>query len=137
MPYLCNADIHGRGAWTCCLDCSCDLAQADLQHPVVMVDVAEAQRAIPAGEEHLVRVRDPHRSLVREREVGVGSYGADGRVRAEDVEELRVEDLEEWWGRAGGVEELSDGVIAEGAVNAEDVEREGIYELSAIDIDGT
>ena len=102
-----------------------------------MVDVAEAQRAIPAGEEHLVRVRDPHRSLVREREVGVGSYGADGRVRAEDVEELRVEDLEEWWGRAGGVEELSDGVIAEGAVNAEDVEREGIYELSAIDIDGT
>ena len=137
MPYLCNADIHGRRAWPCCLDCSCDLAQADLQHPVVMVDVAEAQRAIPAGEEHLVRVGDPHRSLVREREVGVRSYGADGRVRAEDVEELWVENLEEWRGRAGGVEELSDGVIAEGAVNAEDVEREGIDELSAIDIDGT
>ena len=48
-----------------------------------------------------------------------------------------MEDLEEWWGRAGGVEEVGNGVLAEGAVNAEDVEREGIDELSAIDIDGT
>ena len=67
----------------------------------------------------------------------VRSYGADGRVWPEDVEELWVEDLEEWWGRAGGVEEVGNGVLAEGAVNAEDVEREGIDELSAIDIDGT
>ena len=101
-----------------------------------MVDVAEAKRtAVLACEEYLVSRWDPYWGFVREREVGVRSDGPDRRVRAEDLEELRVEDLEEGRGRVGGVEELCDGVFAEGRVNPEDVEREGIDELCVMDAD--
>ena len=132
--YLCNADIHGRRAWTCRLDCSRDFAQVDLRNPIIVVDVADARHvASPAREEYLVRLGDPYRSLVRERQRGIDGDGANFRVRPEDVEELGVEDLEEGWGRVGGVEELCNGVLAEGPVNAEDVEREGIDELWVMD----
>lgn len=136
-PYFRNGDIHGRRAWACLLNCLCHLAQVDLRHSVVMVDVAETERtAILAGEEHLVRLRVPNRCLVREREPRVSRDGADRGVRPEDLEEPGVEDLKERWGRVGGVEELSDGRFAEGPVNAEHVKREGIDELRVIDADG-
>ena len=99
-----------------------------------MVDVADARHvASPAREEYLVRLGDPYRGLVRECQRGIDRDGANFRVRPEDVEELGVEDLEEGWGRVGGVEDLCNGVLAEGPVNAEDVEREGIDELWVMD----
>ena len=95
-----------------------------------MVDVTDTgDVAGPAGEEYLVRLRNPYRGLMRERHLGIDGDGANRRVRAEDVEEFGVEDLKERWCRVGGVEELCDGVLTEGTVNAEDVEREGIDEL--------
>ena len=133
-PSLRNRDIHWRRARASGLDCSCHLAEADLRHLVVMVDVADpGHAAVLAGEEHLVGVGDPDRRLVRNREIGGGHDGADRRVGPEDVEELGVEDLEEGRGRVGGVEELGDGRLAEGPVNAEHVEREGVDELCAMD----
>ena len=106
------------------------LLEADLRHLVVMVDIA-----ITACKEDLVRSRDPHRRLVREREGWVGSDRTDGRARAEDLQEVLVEDLEERRGSVRRVEELRNGRLPEGPVVAEHRKRARIDELRSMQDD--
>lgn len=95
-----------------------------------MVDVAHPERAaVVAREEDLVRAGDPHGGLVRERERRVRRDGADGRVRAENLQEVLVEDLEERRAGVRRVEELVRRGLAERAVVSEDVECARVHEL--------
>lgn len=61
-----------------------------------MVNVTESEvSTIVASKEDFVRPRNPYGSLVSESEPRIGRDHTDRRFRSQDVQESRVEDLEE------------------------------------------
>ena len=127
---LCDGDIHWSQSWPGGANGFRDLCQADFRYLIVMVDVTHAKRAtVVAGEEDLVALGYPDRRLVSERERRVRGDGADRGARTENLEEIRVEDLEKWRSRVRRVEVLVECVGAERAVVPEHSERERVDEL--------
>ncbi len=124
------SDVHWCYAWPGRLDCSSDVLEVYLRHLVVVVDVAHPERAaVVAGEEDLVRLRDPNWRLMGERECWVRCYCTDGRARAQDLQEFMMEYLEERRGGIRGVEELLCRGLPERTVYAENIELKRINKL--------